>query len=111
MRKPAMYYFFLLALMNLYCGVVTVGCGKWMMKYYHDYHMWPHLPDFTMFIVGHPWWPYIVVGVSLIGAVVSFIPSVRSATLCHFVIALLAIDAAMFFLTAVGYCLPYYKGP
>lgn len=123
MKKLATYYFIVLALLNLYGQLSLADLHKHTYKLYLKSLMGPkfysemreghdldYMPAISQFVMKYSWWPFIIVGLSLVGAIVSLVTSIRSSALCHFVIALVAADAFMLFLTVIAYLLPFYDG-
>jgi hypothetical protein len=123
MKKLSTYYFIGLALLNAFSAISLADLHKHTYKFWREGTLSPrfyaeiqgdhdlrYLPPLTQLVIEYSWWPFIIAAVSLGGAVVSVATSIRSSSLCHFVIALLLLDTLIFSTMVVAYLLPFYDG-
>ena len=109
MKKSATYYFVMLALANFLIARCLFRFNDWMLWSWDGDHRGEVLPWISTVFFHHSQWPYVVVGLALLGAVVSVSTEISSSRLCHFVIALFAIDTLVLFVTIFAYAAPFVR--
>jgi hypothetical protein len=94
MSKASTYYFIGLILLNTWIQVMVYFVHLAATRYFETEGGLP--PDLANIFMSLTWWPAGIAALAVFGFILSISTSLRSSSLLHLVIGLLAVDSLVF---------------
>ena len=107
MKKTSTYYFAVFAIMNLFLGFIFQKFNVIILGIFGDLFEAGALPAGTMLLLSVPWWPYACAALLFGGILVSAFTGIHSSTLCHVLVAILALEVMILFYAVFAYTMPF----